>query len=197
MAFYSIASLLFFFFLLLISCAAGARNHGAPSNLLRSSCLQARYPTICTRTLSTYPGPARTPADLARAAVSISYGRARKASAYLARLRARKDGGATTWATALGDCLDQLSDATAELGDTMRELRALRARNTGEFRWHMSNAETWVSAALTDQDTCLDGIGQAGRRGGASSGVGSDVRRRIKNVAKVTSNALYLINRLG
>lgn len=54
----------------------------------------------------------------------------------------------------------------------------------------MSNAETWVSAALTNEDTCLDGFE------GVESKVKSDVKRKIRNMARVTSNALYMINRL-
>lgn len=75
-----------------------------------------------------------------------------------------------------------------ELSKTLSELQHLR---TGaSYRWQMSNAETWVSAALTNEDTCLDGFRDVDGK------VRSDVKRKITNVARVTSNALYLINRL-
>jgi hypothetical protein len=61
-------------------------------------------------------------------------------------------------------------------------LRHLRPET---FRWQMSNALTWVSAALTDGDTCLDG------------NVRPDVKKRVTDLARVTSNALYMINRVG
>ncbi|KAJ6993524.1 hypothetical protein NC653_016609 [Populus alba x Populus x berolinensis] len=54
----------------------------------------------------------------------------------------------------------------------------------------MSNAQTWVSAALTNEDTCLDGFHEV------ESKAKDDVKRKITNVARVTSNALYMINRL-
>ncbi|GMH13774.1 hypothetical protein Nepgr_015615 [Nepenthes gracilis] len=183
-----------FVVLLLVACDAGAQKSRAPENLVRSSCIHASYPKVCIRTLSAYPGPARTPYDLARKAVSVSHNRARKTSKYLAQVKAQKWGSKKAKA-ALRDCLEQLSDSAAELSDTLKELGQLRS---GSFRWRMNNAETWVSAALTDEDTCLDGIGEI-RGGGSDSDlkvIKTDVRRRIKNVAKVTSNALYLINRL-
>lgn len=70
-----------------------------------------------------------------------------------------------------------------ELRKSLEELQHLRPET---FRWQMSNAMTWVSAALTDGDTCLDG-----------GSVRLDVKRRVTDLAMVTSNALYMINRLG
>ncbi|GAB4838106.1 hypothetical protein Ancab_027637 [Ancistrocladus abbreviatus] len=171
----------------------GGDGHNEPNDLVRSLCIHASYPNVCLRTLSAYPGPADTPMDLARAAVSVSSHRARKASDYLAQMSGMYEKGNKGVKAALRDCLEQMADSAAELSDTMRELKHLR---TGSFRWKMNNAETWVSAALTDQDTCLDGIDEVGGGGNGSMAIKSDVKKRIKNVAKVTSNALYLINRL-
>lgn len=88
---------------------------------------------------------------------------------------------------AVKDCATQLSDSVDDLRKTLGELKKLRR---GTFKWQMSNAETWVSAALTNEDTCLDGFKEIEGK------VRSDVKRKVTNVAKVTSNALYLINRL-
>lgn len=54
----------------------------------------------------------------------------------------------------------------------------------------MGNAKTWVSAALTNEYTCLDGFKEV------EGEVKLDVKKRISKVAKVTSNALFFINRL-
>jgi hypothetical protein len=54
------------------------------------------------------------------------------------------------------------------------------------FAWHLSNVQTWASAALTDADTCLDSL-RSGRDEDA-------VRRRVLAVAQATSNAL--VNKL-
>ncbi|KAI8030579.1 hypothetical protein LOK49_LG01G01327 [Camellia lanceoleosa] len=57
-----------------------------------------------------------------------------------------------------------------------------------DFLWHMSNVETWVSAALTDENTCLDGF--SGRA--LDGNVKASIKARVTNVAQVTSNALAL-----
>jgi pectinesterase inhibitor-like protein len=56
----------------------------------------------------------------------------------------------------------------------------------------LSNVQTWVSAALTDANTCLDSISHD-----AGPTVRAAVRKRVVYVAQVTSNALALVNRLA
>ncbi|KAK3224837.1 hypothetical protein Dsin_004699 [Dipteronia sinensis] len=54
----------------------------------------------------------------------------------------------------------------------------------------VSDVQTWVNAALEDEDTCLVAFS-----GKALNGkVKSRVQRRIKKLAHLTSNALALIN---
>ena len=88
---------------------------------------------------------------------------------------------------ALSDCIEQIYDSVDELSKTLGELKHLREET---FGWQMSNAQTWVSAALTNEDTCLDGFHEV------ESKAKDDLKRKITNVARVTSNALYMINRL-
>ncbi|KAI3742154.1 hypothetical protein L1987_59834 [Smallanthus sonchifolius] len=170
-----------FFFIIILSATAMA----TPSlDLVQSSCLHATFPKVCIHTLSIYQGPVSTPRELAQAAIKVSISRATKASQYLSGLRKeanRREKGAVK------DCASQIADSVDDLRKTLGELKELRR---GTFRWQMSNAETWASAALTNEDTCLDGFKEVEGK------VRSDVKRKITNVAKVTSNALYLINRL-
>ncbi|KAI4344646.1 hypothetical protein L6164_011847 [Bauhinia variegata] len=179
-----LASALFVFFVfpVLFSCAAAARKHHEPRDLIRSSCSHARYPSLCIRTLSHYEGPAKTPKDLAQAAVRVSLAHARRVSNYL---RSQSENVSKRQRVALSDCVEQLSDSVDELRRTLKELQHLRMKT---FEWQMSNAQTWVSAALTYDDTCLDGFA------GVDGKLKLNVKRRITNVARVTSNALYMIN---
>ncbi|TKY72906.1 21 kDa protein [Spatholobus suberectus] len=149
-----------------------------PQDLVRSSCVHAQYPRLCLRTLSNYAGPANTPLDLARAALRVSLAHTRRAS----KRRRRHEQTAALRAARLHE---QISDSVEQLRRSLDELQHLRAET---FRWQMSNAQTWVSAALTDGDTCLDGFDEDAR---------PDVKRRVTDSARVTSNALYMINRLG
>ncbi|OAY54038.1 pectinesterase inhibitor 3 [Manihot esculenta] len=166
------------------SNAAANFRQNAHQDLVRSSCRHASYPNLCIHTLSSYSGPANTPRDLAQAAVKISLARAHRVSKYLRNvsgLKSKRERGAVR------DCVEQISDSVDELRSTLSELKHLRGET---FGWQISNAETWVSAALTNEDTCLDGFE------GVESKVKNDVKRKMRNMARVTSNALYMINQL-
>uniref|UniRef100_A0A7N2MIQ0 Pectinesterase inhibitor domain-containing protein n=1 Tax=Quercus lobata TaxID=97700 RepID=A0A7N2MIQ0_QUELO len=86
---------------------------------------------------------------------------------------------------AMKDCVEELSDSVYE---PIREMKNVKGSN---FHLMISDIQTWVSAALTDETTCTDGF-----QGKAMNGnVKTLVRGRIVNVAQLTSNALALINR--
>jgi pectinesterase inhibitor-like protein len=59
------------------------------------------------------------------------------------------------------------------------------------FSMVMNDVETWVSAALTDDDTCLDGFSEELM----NKKVTAIVKRHIRRIARLTSNALALVNR--
>ncbi|KAL1363999.1 hypothetical protein HN51_012154 [Arachis hypogaea] len=181
--------------------------------LVRSSCVHTRYPNICLKTLSNYAGPANSPLDVARAALRVSLAHARRACRHLKTLQAPLVGSgpgpnkgplsskSKRQRAALSDCIEQMADSVDELKRSLEELQHLE---TATFRWQMSNAQTWVSAALSNGDSCLDGFGD-GSNGGDRGGGGNDrdkklgrsVKRRVTDVARVTSNALYMINLVG
>ncbi|CAI8595802.1 unnamed protein product [Vicia faba] len=90
---------------------------------------------------------------------------------------------------ALHDCAEEISDSVDRLTRSLKELK-LSKINGQDFNWHISNVETWVSSALTDETTCGDGF--AGKT--LDGKIKASIRSRIVNVAQVTSNALSLIN---
>ncbi|KAI3943026.1 hypothetical protein MKW92_007652 [Papaver armeniacum] len=167
-----------------------AHNTGTPQNLVKSSCIHANYPDLCLRTLTSFMGQANTPNDVAKAAVTVSLARAQKVSDYLKDLSKKRNGGGGSKREngALTDCVEEMTDSVEQLKKTLSELQHLRSRT---FRWQLSNVQTWVSAALTYEDTCLDGFKTV------DGDINKDeIKKKINNLARITSNALYLINRL-
>ncbi|KHN20399.1 21 kDa protein [Glycine soja] len=55
----------------------------------------------------------------------------------------------------------------------------------------MGDLNTWISAALTDEVTCLDGF-----EGSKGTNV-KLLQNRVQNASYITSNALALINKLA
>ena len=85
------------------------------------------------------------------------------------------------------DCIELLSDTVYEL---KRSLDEMSRPGSKDFRLVMSDIQTWVSSALTDEDTCSEGFVNDPK-------MKRVVRGKIVNVAHLASNALALINRLA
>ncbi|KAJ4870851.1 Plant invertase/pectin methylesterase inhibitor superfamily protein [Raphanus sativus] len=169
----------------------GDGSNNAAEDIVHSSCVHASYPSLCIRTLSTYSGPTITNRrELAQAAVKVSLSHAEAAAKKLAAVR--ETVGKKREKAAVVDCVEMIGDSVDELSRTLSALKRLRVSggSVNEFRWQMSNAQTWASAALTDDDTCLDGFQ------GIDGEVKSEVKEWMTKVARVTSNALYMINQL-
>ncbi|KAG9452428.1 hypothetical protein H6P81_005332 [Aristolochia fimbriata] len=184
----SVFSLLFPL-LLTIAAAAAAPRRAGTGDFIKSSCGATRYPALCVDSLSVYaPSIKRSPRQLAQAALAVSVARARSTAAFMTKMS--KAGGLRSRdRAALRDCVETMGDSVDRLSKSMKELGAVGSR--GSFEWHMSNVETWVSAALTDENTCVDGFA------GVHDNVKATVRAKIVNVAQVTSNALALVNRFA
>ncbi|WOL05660.1 hypothetical protein Cni_G14389 [Canna indica] len=183
----------------LCSTDAAARIHArteaaVSSDFIASSCRATTYRRLCVESLSPYASAVRdSPLQLARAALAVSLSGARSAAAAVSKLA--DDGSLPpreAAAAAARDCMTTAEDSVEELQ------RSLGAMGKGEkdeggggvLGLRMDDIQTWVSAALTDEDTCIDGF--AG--GGA---VKVAVKKQIVNVAQLTSNALALINALN
>ncbi|AQK80997.1 Pectinesterase inhibitor 9 precursor [Zea mays] len=203
--------------LLLLAAVAAALQAAAAtppvaSGFIRKSCRATQYPSVCEQSLAAYGGspPPRSPRELARAALAVSADRARAASAYVGRLCGSRSGsgdgsprrgagaGAKKGSAAAGpvrDCLENLADSVGHLRDAAQEIggAGMARAGTRAFRWHLSNVQTWCSAALTDENTCLDGLSSRA----VDAATRAAVRGRVVEVAQVTSNALALVNKVG
>ncbi|CAL9115324.1 unnamed protein product [Musa textilis] len=181
-------------FLLAVICYStwAVTSAGSPTEFVRSSCSATRYPDLCFRCLASYaPAVRHSPRQLARAAMAVSADRARSASAYVSRVVAGAKPVRPRDAGAVRDCLENMADSVDRLRRSAEELDLAGGAGSPEFSWHMSNVRTWCSAALTDENTCLDSLEEH-----CSGGVRSAIRPKVVEVAQMTSNALALVNRV-
>ncbi|KAL6007923.1 hypothetical protein ACLOJK_033428 [Asimina triloba] len=160
------------------------------TEFIRTSCSSTTYPRLCIKSLSSYASEIqKSPWQLAHAALSVTLSGARSTSAFFSRLAAQH-GLKPGVAGALRDCIETMGDSVDELRQSIAEIKHLSGP---DFDLRMNNIQTWVSAALTDEDTCTDGFAGAAMDGK----INTVVRRHITAVAKMTSNALALVNNLA
>ncbi|KAL3510538.1 hypothetical protein ACH5RR_029939 [Cinchona calisaya] len=162
------------------------------TEFIRTSCASTRYPELCFNSLSGYASAVQEdPARLARVAIAVSLNNARQGAAYFSNLSKEDDYGADLRVSAaLHDCYSSFGDAVDQLRGSLDQMRHLvGAGSSLTFRFQMSNVQTWMSAALTNEDTCKDGFD------GVSVGpMKMDVFDCVQRVEAVTSNALALVN---
>ncbi|OAY30488.1 21 kDa protein [Manihot esculenta] len=184
---------LLFSLLCIFSTATSAQSTSSGTNFIKSSCKTTTYPALCIQSLSAYATSIQqSPRQLTETALSVSLERAQSTKTFVYKLTKFK-GVKPREMAAIKDCLEEINDTVDRLSKSFKELKSMGQSKGKDYQWHISNVETWVSAALTDENTCVDGFG-----GRALNGrVKSSIKARIVNVAQVTSNALALINKFA
>ncbi|GFP91298.1 probable pectinesterase/pectinesterase inhibitor 61 [Phtheirospermum japonicum] len=155
-----------------------------PSQAMSRACSRTRYPALCVDSLLEFPGAtAASEKELVHISVNVTL---------------QKVGRALNFATdftylnmdplvrsAHSDCLELLEDAVDLLS---RSLTAVAPG--GEPDGPTQDVLTWLSAALTNQDTCAGSLEEAKNQGGG------DVERkmwdRLKDLSELLSNSLTM-----
>ncbi|CAN1842682.1 21 kDa protein [Linum perenne] len=179
----------------LFSYAVRSGSHPNPTaktyyDFIKSSCGVTRYPDLCYSTLSPYAATVRSNStQLVNAALQVTLNDAVSACnavRNISKTLKPKEAGAVM------DCVANMKDTVDELKDSMDMMKS--GMDGPDFAMEVGNLQTWVSAALTDEDTCMEGIEEGG---GVVNGKVKDViRSRVVRVAQLTSNVLALINHL-
>uniref|UniRef100_A0A5B7C6A5 Putative invertase/pectin methylesterase inhibitor family protein n=1 Tax=Davidia involucrata TaxID=16924 RepID=A0A5B7C6A5_DAVIN len=181
---------LFLTLLLFISQMQPISASQSYTDFIKTSCNSTTYPSLCYKSLSSYASSVQTnPRKLCNAALTVTIEAMRNTSSIVSKL-AGQNGITKTEADSIKDCVENIEDSIDELKQSLKAMGNLGSAADKEFQ--MANIKTWVSAAITDENTCTDGF--AGRK--VSATVKDNIRDSILGVAKLTSNALSLINHL-
>ncbi|KAL2342462.1 hypothetical protein Fmac_003747 [Flemingia macrophylla] len=175
--------------------SAPAPSYDGDAEFIRSSCNSTLYPDVCYTSLSRYANAVQQkPGQLARVAIAVSLAKVHRAASHLSNLTRDADyAGSSRASLALRDCFSNLGDAADEIRGSLKQMREIggssSSSSSSSFLFQMSNVQTWMSAALTDEETCTDGFQDV-----AECPVKTDVCDRVSSVKKFTSNALALVN---
>ncbi|KAF8117064.1 hypothetical protein N665_0012s0076 [Sinapis alba] len=162
-------------------------------NFIRTSCNATLYPDLCFNSLSRYASTIQnSPSRLTKLAIGVTISKAKSTAVFLTKL-------SLPATTKVKDCVSYLKDALDEMRDSLRTLRNV-SRGVGidaavpssveMFRFKMSDVQTYMSAALTYEDTCTDEYEEMDEAGGTKTAVYD----RVNKLKRLTSNALALVN---
>ncbi|MFS7942608.1 putative pectinesterase [Helianthus anomalus] len=161
---------------------------------LESQCRSALYRDLCVRTLLPYmnkkvvPGPQR----LAQISLASCLSKARVTKTYVNMIAKRlNETGKVQEYQALEECIHQIDNGVDQITRSFKELQQMGTDGNENFVWHESNVQSWVSAALTDITTCIDGI--------TGDGIGRKekamINARFVNMKQLASNSLMMFTR--
>ncbi|CAN6836679.1 unnamed protein product [Brassica oleracea var. botrytis] len=177
---------------------ASGRNHTDDTNACRvtrysryikNACSVTQNQQLCFRTLWPFAIVAKNNSSKwARASVAVTITDTKQILRLLLKTRSSAVGKRER--VALSDCRELFVDS---LGNLYKSLAVLRKLDADEFQQQMSDLATWLSSALTDEDTCLDGFEETSIR----SSTVRMIRGRATRCMQLCSNALALLNKLA
>ncbi|KAJ1379631.1 Pectinesterase inhibitor domain [Sesbania bispinosa] len=173
--------------------AVARRPNPNPIDFIKSSCRATLYPAVCVQSLMGYANVIRQDEhQLAITALNVSVWRTRSSASFMKKMSKVKGIKPRDYG-AVQDCKENMDNSVDRLNQSVKEL-GLTGKALGQDpMWHMSNVQTWVSAALTDQNTCLDGFASPH----VDRKLKATISARVVDVSQVTSNALALVNRFA
>ncbi|KAJ6676246.1 hypothetical protein OIU85_009522 [Salix viminalis] len=158
------------------------------TNYLQKACHSTTYPQLCLESLSSYTSTIETDyLKLCSTALTVTLKAASNTSS-LVKALSKQRGLSKTEAGIIKDCIEETGDSVDEL---KRSLDAFGSLQGSDIQFQISNIQTWISAAITDENTCTQGFDD--RK--ISDEVMRKIRMKIVIVARLTSNALALINK--
>nr|QIR83168.1 pectin methylesterase 10 [Cunninghamia lanceolata] len=159
----------------------GGWNSG--SRVINLACSKTLYPALCVSTLVSYPGVKKASrTDFAHMTVNVTMGGVQQA--YSMALNVDTVGMSSTERFALEDCLELLEDSMDHLKASMDKMAAIKVKPR---KHQIADVQTWLSAALTNQETCLEGFERS------SSNVKAQIEERSKKLSQLVSNSLALL----
>ncbi|XP_057980298.1 pectinesterase-like [Malania oleifera] len=188
-----------------IGIVAGVRSHGHNGSsslesvsptahaILKSSCASTRYPDLCYSAVAKVPSAAamltskkdviEMSLNLTTKAVRKNYSGIKAIIATFKHLTKREK-------TALHDCLETLDETLDELRKAAEDLSDYP--NGKSLSHHANDLKTLLSAAMTNQDTCIDGFSHED----ADKGVRLKLLDGQVHVEHMCGNALAMIKNM-
>ncbi|KEH17170.1 putative pectinesterase [Medicago truncatula] len=146
-------------------------------NSIRSICNITRFRNSCFTALSSSSQNLTNPKTILKISILASINQLTELAS---SLKANSKG------NAFGDCNEQIGDAVSRLNDSMSVVTNGAVTLTdGE----VNDIQTWVSAALTDQQTCVDGLEEVG----VSLESAGKVKNLMEKSNEYVSNSLAIV----
>ncbi|CAN6206534.1 unnamed protein product [Urochloa humidicola] len=154
---------------------------------VKAFCQPTDYKETCEAELGKAAGNASSPTELAKAIFGVTSEKIHKAISESATLNELKNDKRT--AGALNDCKELLEYAIDDLKSSFDKLGGFEMTN---FNKAVDDLKTWLSAALTYQDTCLDGFMNA-----TTTDASAKMQKALNASQELTEDILAVVDKFA
>lgn len=161
--------------------------------IVKSSCSSTFYPELCYSAIANVSGVSdkvTSQKDVIELSLNITTTAVEENYFVIKKLIKTRKGLTEREKTALHDCLEMIDETLDELHETEKDLEDYPNKKT--LKQHAEDLKTLVSAAITNQESCLDGFSH----GGADKQVRQVLLKGQEHVEKMCSNALAMIKNM-
>ncbi|KAF5732079.1 pectin methylesterase [Tripterygium wilfordii] len=170
-----------------------AEMSSASHAVLKSACSSTRFPDLCFSALATVSGATTNLAsqkDVIEKSLNLTITAVEHNYLGIAKVMRKRKGLTKREKTALNDCLETIDETLDELHEVVEDLH--KYPNKKSLSQHADDLKTLLSAAITNQETCLDGFSH------------DDADKRVRetlldgqvHVEKMCSNVLAMIKNM-
>ncbi|XP_076930304.1 putative pectinesterase/pectinesterase inhibitor 61 [Bidens hawaiensis] len=152
-------------------------SHPRPTAAMSQVCGRTRYQSLCLDSLLNFPGAqSASVTEMNHISINVTlqrFGKALYTSSEISNLEMD-----THVRSAYEDCLELLEDSVDQLS---RSLGSVTTKGSSE------DVMTWLSAALTNQDTCIEGLSEV-----ENGYVKQQMDEKLKDLSELVSNSLAI-----
>ncbi|GMN37934.1 hypothetical protein TIFTF001_007224 [Ficus carica] len=153
-----------------------------------SACEGTLYPDLCVSTVASFPDlTSKSLPQIISSTVSHTLKEVKASSTNCSVIERSLAGNDSVQKRALDDCLELLDDTIAELNDVVFDLSSKKSASR-----NFHDLQTLLSAAITNQYTCVDGFNFAT----GNKYVRGHIQDRILTISNHVSNILVMVNKI-
>ncbi|KAJ0240336.1 Plant invertase/pectin methylesterase inhibitor superfamily protein [Hirschfeldia incana] len=178
-----------------VALTAGAftrPSHNNPpvssSNSLKAVCAVTRYPQTCFDALSSSSSSLDgkiNPESILELSLQVT---AKKVSNLSVSFRSIND---MPEEAAVGDCVKLYADAVSQVNESVSEIEREKKKGGDWLTKNVvGDVKTWISAAMTDGETCSDGLEEMG------TVVGNEIKKKMVTVSEMLSISLAIVSEM-
>lgn len=153
--------------------------------IAHSHCEEARYKDLCVSTLTSIPDLAqKSISQIISSTINVTVAEVKASAANVTDIREDFHKLEPYEKRALEDCIQLLDNTISDLKSSLHDLKRSPSKNYNDL-------QTLLSAAMTNQGTCLDGLGRSKKN------LRKYVKRRLHKISHHVSNCLAMLKKLN